>query len=100
MNFGKLLTHLGGEQTLTFVDTKWRRRLLLPTQMNSNKLETLAHRIFSVTSGSFQTCTENGDHGAKVMRNNSNTASKAAEMCFTTSQICLLVTVIANDVTI
>ena len=47
---------------------------------NSNKIVTLARRVFPVTSGSFRTFTENGDHGAKVMRNNSNTASKAAEM--------------------
>jgi len=37
-------------------------------------------RVFLVTSRSFQTCTENEDHGAKVMRNNSNTTSTAVEM--------------------
>ena len=77
---GQLLTHLGGEQTLTFVDTKWTRLLLLPMQRNSNKIVTLARRVFSVKSESYWTCTENGDHGAKVMRNASNTASKAVEM--------------------
>ena len=61
-------------------DTKWTRLLLLPTQRNSNRIVTLARRVFPVTSGSFRMFNRNGDHGAKVMRNDSNTASKAVEM--------------------
>ena len=54
----------------------------MPAQWNNNKIVTFAHRVFPVTSRSFRTCTENGDHGAKVMRNNSNinATSKAAEI--------------------
>ena len=36
--------------------------------------------VFLDTSGNFWTCTENEDHGSKVMQNNSNTTSKAVEM--------------------
>ena len=75
VSFGKLLIHLGGAQTLTFFDiyTKWTRLLPLPTQRNSNKIVTLARRVFPVMSDSFRTCTEIGDHGAKVIRSNSIT---------------------------
>ena len=52
-NFGELLIHLGGEQILIFVDTKWARLLLLLTQGNSNNLiVTLVLGVFPVTSGS------------------------------------------------
>ena len=52
VNFGELQIDLGGEQTLTFVDTKRTRRLLLLTQRNSNNLiVTLARRVFRSRAG-------------------------------------------------
>ena len=52
VNFGELQIHLGEEQTLTFVDTKWTRRLLLLLQRNSNNLiVTLARRVFRSRAG-------------------------------------------------
>ena len=51
IHFGELLIHLGGEQTPTFVDTKWTRRLQLPTQRNSNKIVTLRAGYFRSRAG-------------------------------------------------
>ena len=56
------------------------KALAVTTQRKGKKIVTLMRRVFLVTNRSFQTCTENEDHGAKVMRNNSNTTSTAVEM--------------------